>query len=83
MKDIKELSDKEVSCIRAALAQYLALLQKQIDDGVDDDQRLDLQEDIMTYVKLLYRFEKAEKHSQDFKLVNCGIGIKSNSNKKD
>lgn len=72
-----ELTYKEISYIRSALKFRLDCLKKElaIDDEADEknqlseDDRHDLQEDIVFYDKLLYTFEKAEKQSVELKVV--------------
>lgn len=72
-----ELTFKEISYIRSALKYRLQGLEREVDADNDDqldesfteDERIDLQEDIVFYDKLLYLFEKAEKQSQELKVV--------------
>ena len=70
MSKYKELTFKDISYIRAALENFVGHLQMDIESGeLDDDERLDTQEDILYYDKLLYTFQKAEKQSVELKEV--------------
>ncbi|MBV1882164.1 MAG: hypothetical protein KUG82_11045 [Pseudomonadales bacterium] len=70
MNDSRELTFKEISYIRAALEGYIGLLNEDIElDQLGDDERLDTQEDILFYEKLLYTFQKSEKQSTDLREV--------------
>ena len=72
-----ELTFKDISYIRSALQAKLKSLEAEIEADNDDkldpplteDERSDLQEDIVYYDKLLYVFEKAEKESKDLRSV--------------
>ena len=72
-----ELTFKEISHIRSALKYRLSGLEREIeadnenalDEPLTEDERIDIQEDIVFYDKLLYTFEKAEKQSQELKVV--------------
>ncbi|OZG70811.1 hypothetical protein BTA51_23500 [Hahella sp. CCB-MM4] len=72
-----ELTYKEISYIRSALKFRLDCLEKELEmdnsaepeHQLDEDERHDHQEDIVFYDKLLYMFEKAEKQSEDLKVV--------------
>lgn len=72
-----ELTFKEISYIRSALKYRLLGLEREIeadndnklDEPLTEDERGDIQEDIVFYDKLLYEFEKAEKQSQELKIV--------------
>lgn len=72
-----ELTFKEISYIRSALKYRLSGLEREIDADnnneleapLSEDERLDIQDDIAFYDKLLYQFEQAEKQSQDLKVV--------------
>lgn len=71
MSKYKELNYKDNSFIRAALEGYIGQLTLDIESGeLDDDERLDTQEDILYYEKLLYTFQKAEKQSVELKEVS-------------
>ncbi len=62
----RELTFKEISYIRAALEGYIGLLNQDIESNdLSGDERLDTQEDIVFYDKILYTFQKAEKQSTD------------------
>jgi len=71
------LTFKEISYIRSALKYRLSGLEREIsadnnnslEEPLTDDERLDIQDDIVFYDKLLYQFEKAEKQSEDLKVV--------------
>ena len=77
MSDSKELTFKEISYIRAALEGYIGLLKLDAEsEDIDDDERLDTQEDLLFYDKLLYNFQKAEKQSVDLKEVSS-LSIKT------
>lgn len=77
MSDSKELTFKEISYIRAALEGYIGLLKLDLEsEDNDDDERLDTQEDLLYYDKLLYTFQKAEKQSVDLHEVSS-LSIKS------
>ena len=77
MSDSKELTFKEISYIRAALEGYIGLLKLDVEsEDIDDDERLDTQEDLLFYDKLLYTFQKAEKQSVDLKEVSS-LSIKT------
>ncbi|VAW66936.1 hypothetical protein MNBD_GAMMA09-1421 [hydrothermal vent metagenome] len=73
-----ELTFKEISYIRAALKYRLLGLEREIEadnedkleEPLSEDERVDIQEDIVVYDKLLYMFEKAEKQSQELKVVS-------------
>ncbi len=70
MSNFKELTFKDISYIRAALEGYIGLLNADIESGdIDEDERLDTQEDLLYYDKLLYVFQKAEKQSVDLREV--------------
>ena len=70
MNNSRELTFKEISYIRAALEGYICLLNENIElDQLGDDERLDNQEDILFYEKLLYTFQKSEKQSTDLREV--------------
>ncbi len=70
MSNVKELTYKDISYIRAALEGYIGLLNADIESGdIDEDERLDTQEDLLYYDKLLYVFQKAEKQSVDLREV--------------
>ena len=72
-----ELTFKDISYIRSALQAKLKSLEAEIqaddDEKLDpplaEDERLDIQEDIVYYDKLLYVFEKAEKESKELRAV--------------
>ena len=72
-----KLDFKEISYIRAALQYRLSGLEREfeadnndsLDPPLSEDERIDIQEDIIFYDKLLYQFEKAEKQSYEFKTV--------------
>lgn len=76
-----ELTYKEVSYIRSALQYRLKGLEREIeadnsgklDPPLTDDERIDIQEDIIYYDKLVYMFEKAEKQSEELKVVESII----------
>jgi hypothetical protein len=75
MSTMQELSFKDVSFIRSALEGYIGLIKLDLaSDDIDDDARLDLQEDIIYYERLLHLFRKSEKQSFDLREVQ-GIGI--------
>ena len=77
MSDSKELTFKEISYIRAALEGYIGLLKLDVEsEDIDDDERLETQEDLLFYDKLLYTFQKAEKQSVDLKEVSS-LSIKT------
>ena len=66
----RELTFKEISYIRAALEGYIGLLNQDIESNdLNDDERLDTQEDIVFYDKILYTFQKAEKQSTELREV--------------
>lgn len=70
MNKLTELTFKEVSYIRAALEAYLQMLEQDVaGDELDDDERIDTQEDILFYNKLLHTFRKAEKQAHELKEV--------------
>ncbi|WHI48428.1 hypothetical protein [Microbulbifer sp. VAAF005] len=76
MSELRELSYKEISYIRSALEGYIGLLKLDIEsEDTDDDERMDLQEDLLFYEKLLYTFQKSEKQSVDLKQIQS-IAIK-------
>ncbi|WP_020409061.1 hypothetical protein [Hahella ganghwensis] len=76
MSKNRDLTYKEISYIRAALEGYIGLLKSDVDSGeLDDDERLDIQEDLLFYDNLLYTFQKAEKQSVDLREVQS-ISIK-------
>ncbi|AWF80227.1 MULTISPECIES: hypothetical protein [Microbulbifer] len=76
MSELRELSYKEISYIRSALEGYIGLLKLDIEsEEIDDDERMDLQEDLLFYEKLLYTFQKSEKQSVDLKQIQS-IAIK-------
>lgn len=76
MSEFKELTYKDISYIRAALESFIVQLKMDIESGeLDDDERLDTQEDILYYEKLLYTFQKAEKQSVELREVSS-IAIK-------
>ncbi|GAB2901676.1 hypothetical protein ACCI51_13135 [Microbulbifer echini] len=76
MSELRELSYKEISYIRSALEGYIGLLKLDIEsEETDDDERMDLQEDLLFYEKLLYTFQKSEKQSVDLKQIQS-IAIK-------
>jgi len=76
MSTSRELTFKEISYIRAALEGYIGLLNEDINSNeLGDDERLDTQEDIIFYDKILYTFQKAEKQSTELKEVQS-ISIK-------
>ncbi len=80
MSTSRELTFKEISYIRAALEGYIGLLNEDINSNeLDDDERLDTQEDIIFYEKILYTFQKAEKQSTELKEVQS-ISIKQREN---
>jgi len=55
MSTSRELTFKEISYIRAALEGYIGLLNEDINSNeLGDDERLDTQEDIIFYDKILY-----------------------------
>lgn len=72
-----ELTFKEISYIRSALQYCLAGLEGEIladnnnslEEPLSEDERIDIQEDIIFYDKLLYQFEQAEKQSHEMKVV--------------
>jgi len=76
-----ELTFKEISYIRSALKYRLSGLEREIEadneNALDkprtEDERMDIQEDIIFYDKLLYTFEKSEKQSQELKVVESII----------
>jgi hypothetical protein len=71
MSNYKELTFKDISYIRAALEGFIGQLKMDIESGeLDDDERLDMQEDFLYYEKLLYTFQKAEKQSVELKEVS-------------
>lgn len=66
----RELTFKEISYIRSALEGYIGLLEIDVKSGdLDDDERLDTQEDLLFYGKLLYTFQKSEKQSTELRDV--------------
>lgn len=70
VSNVKELTFKDISYIRAALEGYIGLLNADIESGdIGEDERLDTQEDLLYYDKLLYEFQKAEKQSVDLREV--------------
>lgn len=70
MNKLQELTFKDISYIRAALEGYIGLLKLDVEsDELDDDARLDLQEDLLYYDKLLYQFKKSEMQSTELKAV--------------
>ncbi len=76
MSNSRELTFKEISYIRAALESYVGILNEDSESHqLSDDERLDLQEDILFYDKLLYSFQKAEKQSIDLREVQS-ISVK-------
>lgn len=79
----RELTYKEISYIRAALEGYIGHLKQDLnEDQMDDDERLDTQEDLLFYDKLLYTFRKAEKQSVDLQEVpSISISQRENSKK--
>ncbi len=72
-----ELTFKEISYIRSALQYFLAGLESEIladnnnslEEPLSEDERIEIQEDIIFYDKLLYQFEQAEKQSQEIRIV--------------
>ena len=71
MSEFKELTYKDISYIRVALEGYIGLLSLDVECGeLDDDERLDTQEDLLYYEKLLYTFQKAEKQSVELREVS-------------
>ena len=71
MSDFKELTFKDISYIRAAIEGFIGQLKIEVESGeLDDDERLDTQEDILYYDKLLYTFQKAEKQSVELREVS-------------
>lgn len=81
MSKLQELTFKDISYIRSALEGYIGLLNLDLkSDELSDDERLDLQEDLLYYDKLLYTFKKAEKQSVDLKEV-APIAIAQRSSK--
>ncbi len=77
MSNLRELSYKEISYIRSALEICIGQLELDVAaDDIDDDDRIDLQEDIMFYENILYTFKKSEKQSVDLKEVQS-IAIKT------
>lgn len=76
MSDFKELTYKDISFIRAAIEGYIGLLNLDIESGeLDDDERFDIQDDLLYYEKLLYTFQKAEKQSVELRAVSS-IAVK-------
>ncbi|MDH5178862.1 MAG: hypothetical protein OEY07_04280 [Gammaproteobacteria bacterium] len=70
MSEQRELTFKEISYLRAALEAYISIIKQDIeDDKTDEDERSDLQEDLLFYDKLLYTFRKAEKQSVELREV--------------
>ncbi|MDH5652241.1 MAG: hypothetical protein OEZ39_10340 [Gammaproteobacteria bacterium] len=70
MSEQRELTFKEISYLRAALEAYIGIIKQDIeDDKTDEDERSDLQEDLLFYDKLLYTFRKAEKQSVELREV--------------
>ena len=77
MSESRELTFKDISYIRAAIEGYIGLIKLDVDSGdLDDDERLDLQEDLLYYDKLLYLFQKAEKQSVELREVTS-ISLKT------
>lgn len=71
MSNYKELTFKDISYIRAAIESFIGQLKMDLESGeLDDDERLDTQEDLLYYEKLLYTFQKAEKQSVELKEVH-------------
>ncbi|MDH5179829.1 MAG: hypothetical protein OEZ39_18425 [Gammaproteobacteria bacterium] len=74
---MSELTFKDISYIRAALQYQLQGLEHEIaadnagelDPPLTDDERVDMQEDIIYYDRLVYMFEKAEKQSVELREV--------------
>ncbi|MCE2027416.1 hypothetical protein [Sessilibacter corallicola] len=72
-----ELTFKDISYIRSALQYRLAGLEREIisdnknslEKPLSEDERIEIQEDIIFYDKLLYQFEQAEKQSQVMKIT--------------
>ncbi len=72
-----ELTFKDISYIRSALQYRLAGLEREIisdnknslEKPLSEDERIEIQEDIIFYDKLLYQFEQAEKQSQEIRVV--------------
>ena len=75
MSEFRELTCKDISYIRAAIEGFIGQLKMDIESGEFDDERLDMQEDLLYYDKLLYTFQKAEKQSVELREVSS-IGIK-------
>lgn len=76
MSNLRELTFKEISYIREALESYVGILNEDSESHEpSDDERLDLQEDILFYENLLYSFQKAEKQSIDLRKVKS-ISVK-------
>lgn len=72
-----ELTYKDISYIRSAIQAKLQSLgaeieadnDDQLDEPLTEDERQEIQEAIVYYDKLLYMFEKAEKESNDLRVV--------------
>jgi hypothetical protein len=64
MSEYKALTFKDISYIRAAIEGYIGQLKFDIESAeLDDDERLDTQEDLLYYDKLPNTFQK-QKSSQ-------------------
>ena len=62
----RELTIKEISYIRSALEGYIGILVMDGKSGdLHDDERLDTQDDLLVYGKLLHTFKKIEKQSTE------------------
>ena len=71
MSNFTELTFKDISYIRAALENHIGQLKLDIESGeLGDDERLDTQEDLLYYGKLLHTFKKAEKQSVELREVS-------------
>jgi len=71
MSNYKELTFKDISYIRTAQEGFSGQLKMDVESGeLDDDEKLDAQEDLMYYEKLLYTFQKAEKQSVELREVS-------------
>ena len=83
MSNFQELTFKDISYIRFALEGYIGVLKLDLDsEEMDNDERMDIQEDIIYYEKLLHLFRKSEKQSHDLKEVQAiGIPVRGKLNK--
>ncbi len=69
MSELKELTYKDISYIRAAIEGFIGQLKMDLKSDELDDERLNTQENILYYEKLLYTFQKAEKQAVGLRLV--------------